>query len=71
MNERANTAPLCGICDVHPNPGKERRGRGGGSLRVFKQFSWLGVGSVKARYLVPPTSTPQGHNASCGLPQDL
>ena len=32
----------------HPNPGKVRRGRGGGSLRVFKHFTWLEVASVKA-----------------------
>jgi len=32
---------------VHPIPDKERRGRGGGSLRVFKQVAWLGVDSVK------------------------
>jgi hypothetical protein len=32
---------------VHPIPDKVRRGRGGGSLRVFKQFAWLEVGSVK------------------------
>jgi len=32
---------------VHPIPGKVRRGHGGGSLRVFKHFVWLGVGSVK------------------------
>jgi len=33
--------------DVHPIPGKERRGHGGGSLRVFKQFAWLEAGSGK------------------------
>jgi hypothetical protein len=33
---------------VHPNPGKLRRGWRGGSRRVFEQFVWLGVGSVKA-----------------------
>jgi hypothetical protein len=32
---------------VHPIPDKERRGHGGGSLRVFRQFAWLGVGSDK------------------------
>src|SRR5215207_4584420 len=26
------------------------------SRRVFKQLAWLGVGCVKWRYLVPPTS---------------
>jgi len=57
---------------VHPNPGKVRRGHGGGSRRVFKQFAWLEVGSVKAALprhawwlsLSKPTSTPTGHNAS-------
>jgi len=47
-------------------------GTAGGSLRVFKHFSWLGVDSVKAAWSRPawwlslskPTSTPQGHNAS-------
>jgi hypothetical protein len=34
--------------DVHPIPPfGEQRGRGGGSRRVFKQFVWLEVGSVK------------------------
>ena len=32
---------------VHPNPGKVRRGWRGGSLRVFEQYVWLEVGSVK------------------------
>jgi hypothetical protein len=32
---------------VHPIPDKDRRGHGGGSLRVFKRFVWLGVGSGK------------------------
>jgi hypothetical protein len=48
-----NTAPLCGIFDVHPIPDKVRRGHGGTAarkdgVRVFEQFAWLGVGSVKA-----------------------
>ena len=46
--------------------------RTGGSLRVFKQFARLEVGSVKAALprhawwlsLSKPTSTPTGHNAS-------
>jgi len=29
-------------------PPQEHRGRDGGSLRVFEQFAWLEVGSVKA-----------------------
>ena len=39
--------------DVHPIPGKERRGHGGGTavlgdgVRVFRQFAWLEVGSGK------------------------
>ena len=32
---------------VHPIPGSVRRGWRRGSLRVFKQFAWLVVGSVK------------------------
>jgi len=32
---------------VHPIPGKVRRGHGGGSRRVFRQFAWLEVGSGK------------------------
>jgi hypothetical protein len=53
----ANTA-----CSVHPIPDKERRGHGGGTaarrdgVRVFKQFSWLGVGSVKVALSRPTTS---------------
>jgi hypothetical protein len=31
----------------HPIPDKERRGRGGGSLRVFKRFAWLEADSGK------------------------
>ena len=38
----------CAQLSVHPIPCKERRGHGGGSLRVFKRFSWLEVGSGKA-----------------------
>jgi hypothetical protein len=57
---------------VHPIPGKVRRGQDGGSLRVFKPFSWLAVGSVKVALSRPTwlsslsrhTSTPKGHNAS-------
>jgi hypothetical protein len=37
----------CAQHSVHPNPGKVRRGHGGGSRRVFKQFAQLGAGSVK------------------------
>ena len=38
---------------VHPIPDKERRGHGGGSLRVFRQFAWLEVGSVKMAFSRP------------------
>ena len=48
----------------------ERRGWCGGSLRVFKHFAWLEVGSVKTALSrlgrapgwcpIPPTSTPEG-----------
>jgi len=31
---------------VHPIP-EEHRGHGGGSLRVFRHFVWLEVGSIK------------------------
>ena len=43
-----NTAShtITGI-SMHPIPGKPRRGWRGGSLRVFGQFAWLGVGSGK------------------------
>jgi hypothetical protein len=46
----------------------------GGRRRVFKPFTWLGVGSVKMAssrpgrapgcWAIPPTSTPKGHNAN-------
>ncbi len=36
------------LTSVHPIPGKVRRGHDGGSRRVFRQFSWLEVDSVKA-----------------------
>jgi hypothetical protein len=39
----SNATPL----PDHPIPGKVRRGWRGGSLRVFRQFVWLQVGSVK------------------------
>ena len=38
----------CAQHSVHPISGKVRRSHGGGSLRVFDQFTWLGVGSDKA-----------------------
>jgi uncharacterized RDD family membrane protein YckC/lipoprotein signal peptidase len=37
---------------VHPTPKKDR-GRDGGSLRVFKQFSWLHVGSGRVAFSRP------------------
>jgi hypothetical protein len=57
-----NKALLCGICDVHPIPDKERRGHDGGTaarrdgVRVFKQVSGLQLVPSKQRDLVPPTS---------------
>ncbi len=54
---------------VHPNPGNVRRGHtctalrlvqcrcGGGTRRVFRQFSWLKAGSVKVA-LSRPTHQP-------------
>ena len=39
----SNATPL----PDHPIPGKVRRGHGGGSRRVFKQFAWLRVDSVR------------------------
>ena len=32
---------------MNPNPGNERRGWRGGSLRLFKEFAWLEAGSDK------------------------
>ena len=64
-----NTAPLRGIYDVHPIPGKERRGHGGGTLRRRTPYGQSGslrglkLVPIKWRCLVPPTSTPHGHNA--------
>jgi len=37
-----NTAPQRGISDVHAIPDNVRRGHGGGSRRVFRQFGWAG-----------------------------
>jgi hypothetical protein len=45
---------------VHPNPGNVRRGHGGGTLRVFRQFSWLEVGSAKAALSRPAHQYPEG-----------
>jgi hypothetical protein len=53
-----NTAPQRGIHDVHPIPDKVRRGHGGGSLRVFRQFSWLEVVSVKLALSRPAHQYP-------------
>ena len=39
-------------------PWTSARVHGGGSRRVFEEFAWLGVGSVKAA-LSPLTSTPE------------
>ncbi|HLO15346.1 MAG TPA: hypothetical protein VK206_10985 [Anaerolineales bacterium] len=42
-----NTASLRGIYDVHPTP-REHRAHDGRTRRVFKEFLWLEVGSIKA-----------------------
>jgi hypothetical protein len=44
---------------VHLIPGKERRGRGGGTRRVSKHFAGLEFGSGKVAWSRPPTSTPE------------
>ena len=41
-----NTAPLRGISDVHPIPGKERRGHGGGNAQ--RSCAWAGRCSPEA-----------------------
>ena len=49
------------VCDVHPIPDQERRGRGGGTaaslrahaLRAVRQFAWLGVGPAHTSQRVP------------------
>ena len=49
----------CAQHSVHPNPGKVRRGQGGGTavlgdgVRVFKQFAWLEVDSDKIAFSRP------------------
>jgi hypothetical protein len=49
---------------VHPIPGKLRRGHGGGTavlvdgVRVFRQFVWLGVDSVKMALSRPAHQYP-------------
>jgi hypothetical protein len=43
---------------VHPIPDKDRLRHGGGSLRVFKQFAWLEVGSVKVALSRPTHQYP-------------
>ena len=54
--------------EVHPNPAKERRGGGGGTLRGAFSSPLRGfkLAPSKWRYLVPPMlrNTPKGHNAS-------
>ena len=42
---------------MDPISGKVRRSHGGGSRRVFRQYAWLGVGSVKVA-LSRPTHQP-------------
>jgi hypothetical protein len=59
---------------MHPNPGKVRRGYRGGTavrgdgVRVFRQFTWLEVGSGKAAssrlaYATRPSSPSVGRSA--------
>ena len=54
---------------MHPIPGKVRRGHGGGSLRVFRQFAWLGVGYDKMALSRPAhqrVTHTVGRNADIG-----
>jgi len=54
------TQPPSGMLrDVQPISGKVRRSHGGGTLRgrVFKHFSWLEVGSVRAALSRPTHAT--------------
>ena len=56
-----NTAPPCGIFDVHPIPDDLRRGHSGGyeARRVFKQF--LGLKQFRQSGVItsrPPVGTP-------------
>jgi hypothetical protein len=43
------------VCDVHLPSIRPigQSGRAGGSLHVFKQFAWLGVGSINVALLHP------------------
>ena len=45
---------------VHPIPDIVRRGQGGGSLRVFKPFVLLEVGSIKGALSRPAHQYPEG-----------
>ena len=53
----SNATPL----SDHPTP--EHR-TGGGSLRVFRQFAWLEVGSVKMALSRPAHQYPEGDYAN-------
>ena len=59
----------CTQHSVHPIPGSERRDWCGGSLRVFRQFAWLEVGSDKvtlsrpAHQRVTPAVGRKNHKA--------
>ncbi len=55
----SNTAPLRGIFDVHPTPGRAP-GLRGGTRRVFRQVSGLEAGSGKVALSRP---TPSGYPA--------
>src|ERR671924_581286 len=53
---------------VHPISGKKCRSHGGGSRRVFRQFAWLEVGSVKVALSrpAPPDRACRDHQPSSG-----
>ena len=54
---------------MHPTPDNVRRGHGGGtaarrdSVRIFRHFVWLEVGSVKVTSSRPTHSPLQGADA--------
>jgi hypothetical protein len=59
INPKNNRSfPTAAQHSVHPISGKERRSHGGGSRRVFGQFSWLGVGSGKMAFSRPTHQYP-------------
>src|SRR6266545_4815719 len=59
---KGNRCPYCKSAQHSVHPMSPRRhGDAGGSLRVFRQFSWLKPIPSNRCSLVPPTSTPKGH----------